>query len=60
MRFVVAVPSPVADPVALSVLSVCDAAVLLLSLGRSKLDVAQAIPPLVGEERVLGVVLATR
>jgi hypothetical protein len=60
MRFVVAVPSPVADPVALSVLNVCDAAVLLLSLGRSKLPVADAIPALVGEERVLGAVLATR
>ena len=60
MRFVVALPSPVADPVALSILTICDAVALLLELGRSKLPDAATSTTLIGAERVLGAVLAIR
>jgi hypothetical protein len=57
MRFVVASPGPVANPVALSVLGVVDAVVLLLELGKSQLPVASSSATLAGRERLLGVVL---
>jgi hypothetical protein len=60
MRFMVAAPGPVANPVALSVLSVCDSVVLLLELNRSLLPVATTSATLANRERVLGAVLASR
>jgi hypothetical protein len=60
MRFVVAVSSPVADPIALSILTVCDAMMLLLTLDRSKLPDAETSIAMAGAERVLGVVLSVR
>jgi uncharacterized protein involved in exopolysaccharide biosynthesis len=60
MRFLVAVASPVADPIALSILTVCDAVALLLELGRSKLPDALATTRMAGTQHVVGAVLAVR
>jgi uncharacterized protein involved in exopolysaccharide biosynthesis len=58
MRFVVATLGPVKHPVALSILSVCDATLLLLELERTLLPEAESTVSLAGRERVLGCVLA--
>jgi hypothetical protein len=57
MRFVVATASPANNPAALSILKVCDAAVLLLQQGRSDLKDAEVTLGLVGQEKLLGAIL---
>jgi len=59
-RFVVAADDPLAEPGALGVLSTCDAILLLVERGRTRIQDAQRILKLVGRERFIGVVLDRR
>ena len=56
-RFIVAADSPLVSPVAIGLLSVCDAVLLLLEHGRTRIPDAQRILELVGPERFIGAVL---
>jgi hypothetical protein len=56
-RFIVAVDSPLENPVAIGLLSACDAVVLLLERRRTRIPDAQRIFELVGPERFIGAVL---
>jgi len=56
-RFIVAVDSPLENPVAIGLLSVCDAVVLLLERRRTRIPDAKQILELVGPERFIGAVL---
>lgn len=58
-RFVLAVPSPVENPIAIRVLTVCEAAVLLLQRSRSRIPDARRTIELVGRDRLIGAVLCS-
>jgi len=59
-RFVIAIDSPLENPMALRILSVCDAVILVLEKGRSSIPESQRIVEMVGRERLIGAVLASR
>jgi hypothetical protein len=56
-RFIVVADSPLENPVAIGLLSTCDAVVLLLERQRTRIPDAQRILELVGPERFIGAVL---
>ena len=56
-RFVIALDSPIVNPVAIGVLMVADAAVMLLEKGVSKIPQARRIIEIAGRERFIGAVL---
>ena len=58
VRFVLATDSPLDNPVALGVLASCDAVVLVLGQGRSRIPDARRTLDLIGHERILGAVFA--
>jgi hypothetical protein len=58
-RFVMAIDSPLENPIAIRVLSACDAVLLLLEKGRSRIPDAQRTVELVGRERLIGAVLGS-
>jgi hypothetical protein len=57
-RFVVALDSPLANPSAIEVLTACDAAVLLLEKGITRIPQARKIIDIAGRHRLVGAVLA--
>jgi len=57
LRFIVAADSPLVNPVAIGLLTTCDAVVLLLERRRTRIPDAQRILELVGSERFIGAVL---
>jgi hypothetical protein len=56
-RFVVALDSPVVNPVAIGVLTVGDAVLMLLEKGVSKIPQARRILEIAGRERFIGAVV---
>ncbi len=56
-RFVVALDSPIANPVAIAVLAASDAVLLLLERGITGIPQARRIVEIVGRERLAGAVL---
>jgi hypothetical protein len=56
-RFVVALDSPIMNPVAIAVLAASDAVLLLLERGVSGIPQARRIVEIVGRERIIGAVL---
>ena|SRR5262249_22845826 len=56
-RFIVAVDSPLENPVTIGLLSTCDAVVLLLQRRGTRIPDARRILELVGPERFIGAVL---
>src|SRR5262249_22232956 len=58
-RFVLALDSPVGNPVALTVLAACDGVLLLLERGRTRIPEARKTVESVGREEVLGAVLGS-
>ena len=56
-RFVLAVDSPLENPATIGLLSICDAVVLLVERGRTRIPDGQRILELVGPERFIGAVL---
>jgi hypothetical protein len=59
-RFILAVDSPLEHPAAIGLLANCDAVVLLLERGRTRIPDGQRILELVGPERFIGAVLCSR
>ena len=59
-RFVIAIDSPLENPMALRILAVCDAVLLVLEKGKSSIPESQRIVEMVGRERLIGAVLASR
>jgi hypothetical protein len=57
IRFIVAVDSPLENPVSIGLLTTCDAVVLLLERRRTRIPDARRILELVGPERFIGAVL---
>jgi hypothetical protein len=57
-RFVVALDSPVVNPVAIGVLTAGDAALMLLEKGVSQIPQARRIIEIAGRERFIGAVVA--
>ena len=58
-RFIVATDSPLENPASIGLLSNCDAVVLLLERGRTRIPDGQRILELVGPERFIGAVLGS-
>lgn len=58
-RFVVALDSPIGNPVAIAVLAATDTVVLLLERGTSGIPQARRIVEIVGRERLAGAVIDT-
>lgn len=58
-RFIVAADSPLEAPASIGLLSSCDAVVLLLERGRTRIPDGQRILELVGPERFVGAVLGS-
>lgn len=58
-RFAIAIASPAENPIALRVLTVCEAALLVLERGRSRIPDAQRTVELVGRSRLIGAVLCS-
>ena len=56
-RFILAVDSPLENPAAIGLLSRCEAVVLLLERGRTRIPDGRRILELVGRERFIGAVL---
>ncbi len=56
-RFVVALDSPLVNPVAIGVLTVADAVLMLLEKGVSKIPQARRIIEIAGRERFIGAVV---
>ena len=56
-RVVIALDSPIANPVAIGVLRVADAVLILLKKGVSRIPEARRIIKIVGRERLIGAVL---
>jgi hypothetical protein len=56
-QFVIALDSPIANPVAIGLLAAGDAVLLLLEKGVSRLPQARKIVDITGRERMIGVVL---
>ena len=59
-RFVLAVDSPVDNPLAMNLLSACDAVVVVLELEKTELARARNTIEFLGRDRLLGVVLIGR
>jgi hypothetical protein len=59
-RFVIAIASPAENPIAIRVLGACEAALLVLQRGRSRIPDAQRTVELVGRDRLIGAVLCSR
>lgn len=57
LRFVVALDSPLVNPVAIGVLTVADAVLMLLEKGVSKIPQARRIIEIAGRERFIGAVV---
>jgi hypothetical protein len=57
-RFVIAVDSPIVNPVAIRLLATADAVLMLLEKGVSSIPQARRIVEIVGPERLVGAVLA--
>ena len=57
-RIVIALDSPMANPIAIEVLTMCDAVIVLLEKGVSKIPQARKIIDIVGRQRLIGAVLA--
>jgi hypothetical protein len=57
-RFIIALDSPIVNPVAIGLLTVGDAILMLLEKGVSSIPQARQIIEIVGRERFLGAVLA--
>ena len=57
-RIVIALDSPMANPIAIEVLTACDTVVLLLEKGVSKIPQARKVIEIVGRQRLIGAVLA--
>ena len=57
-RFVIALDSPIVNPIAIEVLTACDTVVLLLEKGVSKIPQARKVIEIVGRQRLIGAVLA--
>jgi len=57
-RFVIALDSPIVNPIAFGVLAAGDAVLMLLQRGVSKIPEARKISEVVGRERLIGAVLA--
>jgi hypothetical protein len=57
-RFVVALDSPIANPIAIEVLTACDAVLILLEKGVTRIHQARKIIEIAGRERLIGAVLA--
>jgi len=58
-RFVIALPDPMENPIAVRVLAVCESALLVLKRGRSRIPDAQRTAELIGRERLIGAVLCS-
>jgi hypothetical protein len=59
-RFIIALADPMASPIAVRVLAVCEAALLVLQRGRSRIPDARRTVQLIGRERIMGAVLCSR
>jgi len=59
-RFIIAADSPLENPAAIGLLSTCDGEILLLERGTTRIPDGRRILELVGPERFLGAVLASR
>lgn|GEM_PF-382502 len=57
-RYLIAIDSPLENPVAIRVLSACDAVLLVLEKDRSRLPDAQRTVEMVGRGRLIGAVLS--
>jgi hypothetical protein len=57
-RVLLAIDSPLQNPVSIGLLAACDAVLLILELGRSRIPDARRLIELAGPERVLGAVFA--
>jgi hypothetical protein len=58
-RFVVALDSPIVNPIAIEVLTAGDAVLMLLAKGVTSMPQARKIIEIAGQERLVGAVLAT-
>ncbi|HUM09606.1 MAG TPA: hypothetical protein VLT82_01530 [Myxococcaceae bacterium] len=58
-RYLIAIDSPLENPVAIRVLSACDAALLVLEKDRSRIPDAQRTVEMVGRGRLIGAVLGS-
>jgi hypothetical protein len=58
-RYLVATDSPVLNPVSLEVVTACDAVILLLEEGRTRIPGARRLVELIGRERLMGAVLGS-
>jgi len=58
-RFILAIASPVENPIAIRVLTACQAALLVLQWGRSRIPDAQRTVELIGRDRLIGAVLCS-
>jgi hypothetical protein len=58
-RYLVATDSPVLNPASLEVVTACDAVLLLLEEGRTRIPGARRLVELIGRERLLGAVLGS-
>ena len=59
-RFVIALDSPIANPIAFGVLAAGDAVLMLLEKGVTRIPEARRIAEAVGRERLVGAVLAVK
>jgi len=57
-RFIVALESPIANPIAIEVLTAADAILLLVQKGVTKIPQARKVIEIAGRERIIGAVLA--
>jgi len=57
-RVLLAIDSPLHNPVSIGLLAACDAVLLVLELGQSRIPDARRIVELAGRERVMGAIFA--
>jgi hypothetical protein len=57
--FIVALESPIANPIAIEVLTAADAVLLLLQKGVTRIPQARRLIEIAGRERIIGTVLAS-
>jgi hypothetical protein len=58
-RYLAATDSPVLNPASLEVVMACDAVLLLLEEGRTRIPAARRLVELIGRERLMGAVLGS-
>jgi len=58
-QFVVALDSPIVNPLAIGVITACDSALLLLLREQTTIPSARRTIELIGRERLLGAVIAS-